>query len=104
MNDRPSGPPSFAGRIIGALSAFFFTALTLVALPFFLGAKSFWLVPGRLFTVVFFIWVAAVSLVALVIGFRAGAVGTVYLLSHLWDTAEPMDRNLRDRLWLGVLI
>jgi hypothetical protein len=98
-------PPSFIGRVIGALCALVFTGLTILAIPFLIGVKSFWVwwLPLHSYnSIVFFMWVALVSGAAGVIGFRAGVFGTLDLLGHLWGTAEPLDYELRTKLWLAI--
>jgi hypothetical protein len=97
--------PSLLERILGAGLAFFFFSITLIFVPLMLAAKSFgfWF-PNHIYNLPFFIWVGIVSGAACLYGIWFGVGSVIEVLSYLWYTAEPPDRERSERLWGMIAI
>jgi hypothetical protein len=94
----PDDQPSLVSRIIGALTALLFGALTVFFVPWLLA----WKFPIRLGLAVMlpvvlllrpflYLWLAYVAVAALSIGYKAGTYDTVDMLNLIWKTGDSHD-------------
>jgi hypothetical protein len=91
--------PSLGERMLGAIAAFLFTALTTFGLPWIVAAKStfFPIVPISPFlSIVFWTLVFAISIFFFTVGFRFGIYDVMDIFNQIWETGETNNRSIRD--------
>ena len=107
-NDGPK-PIALLDRVLGATLAFLGVAFTLALASLILSFEirtiaAFqhpffsWRLPA------FFIWGALWIVPATVAGWIAGFPRVLVLLSYIWFTADPPNRQLSLRLWFAIII
>lgn len=80
-----------------------FFGITLIVIPIVLASKTyfFWY-PLGIYGGLFFLWVAALLVIATVYGFCVGSLRVIEMLGHLWFSAYPLNHQMSERLW-GII-
>ena len=109
-DDEASG---IVDRIIGAIIACIFSLLTFFLAPILLLGK-FWAKASifkfmgagfmikKLFHMPFFIWIAIISVMAILYGAYSGTLRTITMLSHIWGTSG--DEDFTVKIWIIFII
>ncbi len=110
-NNDFDGPPTWVERILGGILAFLLFGITTILTPLVLAGKAIGMSPflgfyhvGVYGSVIFYIWVAFISVAACVYGLVFGLGKVIKVLSYLWFTAYPPNPELSRRYWASIVI